>query len=439
MIVTVIGGGLAGSKTAYQLARRGVAVRLIDQKPEKRSPAHSCDHLSELVCSNSLRGGDLSGAVGLLKEELRRAGSLLIRCADATAVPAGRALAVDRDRFAAAVEKALRDHPLINVDCARVEALPQGPAIVATGPMTDGGLLEALESTGAVLNYHDTIAPLVIADSVDMGLAFLADRYEDPDEGAAYINCPMDEQQYLLFVRELVQADKTLLREFETAPFFEGCLPVEEMASRGPLTLAHGPLKPVGLRDPRTGTRPFAVVQLRPENDARTAYNLVGFQTRLTRLEQKRVFRMIPGLAGARFERFGQVHRNTFVDAPEILDSRMRVKGRQELTLAGQLTGVEGYVESIASGLLAGLNVASRIQGFEMPPPPVSTALGGVDRHTGRATGSYQPSNIVWSMIETPRRERKQKKREHRLVCADSALGEIERWLDEIPWLHLDS
>jgi len=427
--VTVIGGGLAGCEAAWQLARRGVRVTLVEMKPAERTPAHASDCLAELVCSNSLRGAALSSAVGLLKEELRRAGSLLIDCADETAVPAGRALAVDRLRFSEAVERAIAQERLIEIERGRRDELVPGErTIVATGPLTSGGLVDALARHGATLAYHDAIAPLVTADSVDMGQVFTADRYGDPGSEGAYLNCPFGEREYLELVRELVAAERTPLHDFETAPFFEGCLPVEEMAARGPLTLAHGPLKPVGLVDPRTGRRPFAVAQLRREDRAGTAYNLVGFQTRLTRPEQRRVIRMIPGLERAVFERYGQVHRNTFVDSPRVLDDEMRLRGDPAVSLAGQLTGVEGYVESIASGLYVGLAVAAEIAGLEVAYPPPSTAIGGLLRHTRRA-GSYQPSNVVWAMIEAPPRARKQGKRDHREGSARRALEDLERWL----------
>jgi methylenetetrahydrofolate--tRNA-(uracil-5-)-methyltransferase len=430
--VAVIGGGLAGAEAAWQLAERGVDVTLVEMKPGERSPAHSGDRLAELVCSNSLRGAALDNAVGLLKEELRRAGSLLVRLADATAVPAGRALAVDREAFSRRVEEAIAGHPRIAIERRRADDLPTaGLAIVATGPLTGGALAEAIGRHGARLAYHDAIAPLVAADGIDLDVAFRADRYEETGAAAAYVNCPLDREQYLALVAALVDAEKAPLHAFESAPFFEGCLPIEEMARRGPQTLAHGPLKPVGLTDPRTGRWPFAVVQLRPEDAARTAYNLVGFQTRLKQAEQLRVIRMIPGLERATVERYGQVHRNTFVDAPACLDDRMRLRDRPEVALAGQLTGVEGYVESIASGLVVGVATAAiaRDRGFSLPPP--TTALGGLLRHTRRAAGKYQPSNVVWAMIECPERPRGVGKREHRQACAERALAEFAPWIAE--------
>jgi methylenetetrahydrofolate--tRNA-(uracil-5-)-methyltransferase len=428
--VAVIGAGLAGCEAAFQLAARGMSVRLVDMKPAERTEAHAAGGPAELVCSNSLRGAALSNAVGLLKEELRRAGSLLMRVADETAVPAGRALAVDRAAFSRRVGEELSRLPGVSVETRRVDALPDaGLAIVATGPLTAPALLGELGRAGALLSYHDAIAPLVSAESVDRSIAFAADRYEAQGEGAAYLNCPFDAGQYRAFVEALVGAEKTPLRDFETAPFFEGCLPIEEMARRGPQTLAHGPLKPVGLVDPRTGRRPFAVAQLRPEDAARTAYNLVGFQTRLTRPEQKRILGLIPGLERAEIERYGQVHRNAFVDAPACLDDRMRLRERPHVALAGQITGVEGYVESIASGLLVGMSTAALALGRDFAPPPPTTALGGLLRHTRRGAGGYQPSNVVWAMIDSPERGRGEGKREHRERCAARALEALAGWL----------
>ena len=430
LCVTVVGGGLAGCEAAWQLAKRGVRVTLLEMKPQDRSPAHSSDTMAELVCSNSLRGASLSGAVGLLKEELRCLGSLLMRCADETAVPAGRALAVDRDRFSKAVDEAVGTHPMISIERRRLDSIPVVErVVVATGPLTDGALLVSLRERGAVLNYHDAIAPLVSAQSIDNTVVFKADRYEETFECAAYLNCPFDEKGYMEFVSELIGADKTPLHEFETAPFFEGCLPIEEMAARGPLTPAHGPMKPVGLIDPRFGNRPFAVVQLRPEDAACSSYNLVGFQTRLTRAEQKRVLRMIPGLKNAVFERYGQVHRNTFVDAPRVLDDRMRIVSAPNVSLAGQITGVEGYVESIASGLYVGMSLAADMQGMDQVLPPPTTAIGGLIRHTRKTAGNYQPSNVVWAMIDHPRKKRGVRKRDHRRSAADKALEDLKTWM----------
>ncbi len=426
--ITIIGAGLAGCEAAWQLAERHIPVQLIEMKPDQRSMAHTSDGMAELVCSNSLRGMALSSAVGLLKEELQNLGSLLLKTAHLTAVPAGRALAVDRNLFSAAVEEAITAHPLITVKRQCTDTLPKGRVIVATGPLTGGGLADRIQALGATLAYHDAIAPLVEADSIDMNKVFFASRYEDPSNEAAYLNCPFDERQYYRFVEALVLAEKTPLKDFEHAPFFEGCLPVEELAVRGPLTLAHGPLKPVGLFDPLTGKRPFAVVQLRKEDRQGTAYNLVGFQTRLKRPEQKRVFQMIPGLENVHFSRFGQVHRNSFVDAPHVLDHQLRLKEDTRVTIAGQLAGVEGYVESIASGLVAGLFVAAEQHGFDFTVPPPNTALGGMLRFLTIKRQNFQPSNVVWSMIDTPPRRKRQGKRPHREFAAKKSLFALDEW-----------
>ncbi len=426
--ITVIGAGLAGCEAAWQLAERGIPVRLVEMKPAARSPAHISNGMAELVCSNSFRGSALTSAVGLLKEELLKLGSLLLKLAHNTKLAAGRALAVDRSLFSDAVEKAMRSHPLITVEQRTVDTLPEDRTIVATGPLTEGGLAAAIAGSGSMLHYHDAIAPLVEADSLNMGTVFRASRYEDSEEEGDYLNCPFDERQYYQLVEALVLAERTPLHDFEHAPFFEGCLPVEEMAVRGPLTLAYGPLKPVGLIDPTTSKRPFAVVQLRSENQQRTAYNLVGFQTRLTRPDQKRVFRLIPGLERAVFSRYGQVHRNSFVDAPKALDTRLRLKENPIITIAGQLAGVEGYVESIACGLAAGLFVAAESQGGDIPSPPPSTAFGGLLRYLTIGRQHFQPSNVVWSMIDTPPRQRRQGKRPHREFAAKKALVELDQW-----------
>ncbi|MDJ0763016.1 MAG: methylenetetrahydrofolate--tRNA-(uracil(54)-C(5))-methyltransferase (FADH(2)-oxidizing) TrmFO [Myxococcota bacterium] len=432
--VSIIGAGLAGCEAAWQLATRGVPVRLIDMKPRTRTPAHTMDGMAELVCSNSLRGAGLTSAVGLLKEELRLARSLLIQTADEAAVPAGWALAVDRRLFSTAVETKIRSHPLIAVEMDRcISSIPRGRVIVATGPLTEGGLADALVGVGAMLSYYDAIAPLVDASSIDMDPVFRADRYEPDTQDSAYLNCPMTDQQYFDFVAALTSAEKTVLRDFEKGtPFFEGCLPVEEIARRGSLTLAHGPLKPTGLIDPRTDKRPFAVVQLRPEDRHRTAYNLVGFQTRLTRPAQQRIFRTIPGLGAARFLRYGQAHRNSFVNAPKVLDKRLRLRSHPQVTLAGQLAGVEGYVESIACGWLAGFFVASEClnKGSATPPPP-TTALGGLLRFLSIEKEKFEPSNVLWLMIEKPARRRGQSKRVHREASAKTALEMLNQWLSE--------
>ena len=428
----MVGAGLAGCEAAWQLAERGLKVALFEMKPTSRSPAHTTNGMAELVCSNSFRGASLASAVGLLKQELAQLGSLAMRAAIQTQIPAGRALAVDRQRFSDAVEHAIEAHPNIQIVRERVDELPPGRVIVATGPLTAGRLMDALEEKGALLYYHDAIAPLVTAESLDMNRVFAASRYDDADtkesERGAYLNCPMDERTYFHFVEQLVVGERAPLKDFETAPFFEGCLPVEEIAVRGPLTLAHGPLKPVGLMDPRTGKRPFAVVQLRREDLTGTAYNLVGFQTRLTRPEQKRIFQMIPGMEEAKFIRFGQVHRNSFVNAPVVLDRLLRLRENPQITLAGQISGVEGYVESIACGWAAGFFTAQELLGKPFETPPPTTAIGGLLRFLTIARQNFQPSNVLWLMIDTPKRARRVSKSRHREISAKKALEELRTW-----------
>jgi methylenetetrahydrofolate--tRNA-(uracil-5-)-methyltransferase len=435
--VTVVGAGLAGCEAAWQLAERGIDVRLVEQKPHARTAAQTTDAFCELVCSNSMRGASLTNAVGLLKEELRRAGSLVIACADATRVPAGGALAVDRDAFSAMITDRLRDQGHITIERRVVDSIPfasvDAPVVLATGPLTGDALAEDLARAMGKehLAYYDAIAPIVSADSIDWTRVFKASRYGkgvEPGADEAYVNCPLDESQYRAFVRELVLAGKVEPRSFEDVRYFEGCLPVEVMASRGEMTLAFGPMKPVGLIDPRTGVRPFAVVQLRPEDAAATAYNLVGFQTRMTWPEQGRVLRTLPGLEAAEFLRFGSVHRNTFVDAPRTLDERMQLRARPNVFLAGQITGVEGYVESCASGFVCAVMLAQALQGRAAIPPPATTALGGVLTHLGRAAADYQPSNVTWAWLP-PLPDRRMKKRDRYEALAARALADLEGWV----------
>ncbi|MEJ2718381.1 MAG: methylenetetrahydrofolate--tRNA-(uracil(54)-C(5))-methyltransferase (FADH(2)-oxidizing) TrmFO, partial [Deltaproteobacteria bacterium] len=358
MHITIVGGGLAGSEAAWQLAKREVPVRLLEMKPRKYSAAHQSPDFAELVCSNSLRSVSLNSAVGLLKAELRIMGSLIMEAADACAVPAGKALAVDRDLFAGFITERISGHPLITVQRGEVLTIPssrEGLVILATGPLTSDRLAREIVATlgSEGLSFYDAIAPIVTAESLDMARVFRASRYAS-DEGD-YLNAPMDESAYRAFVREICDAEKVDPHPFEKIPHFEGCLPVEELARRGPDTLAFGPMKPVGLIDPATGKRPFAVVQLRAENTEESLYNLVGFQTKMTHPEQERVFRMIPGLENAVFARLGSIHRNTYLDAPRLLDRFSRVRGKPHLFFAGQITGVEGYIESTGSGLVVGM------------------------------------------------------------------------------------
>ncbi len=433
--VTVVGAGLAGSEAAWALARAGVAVDLVEMKPAGRSPVQRLDGFAELVCSNSLRSDDPTTAVGLLHEELRRAGSLVLACADETRVPAGAALAVDREAFSARVTERLRGHPLVRVETREVETLPDGPgpSILATGPLTAGKLAASLEGLlGPGLAFYDAIAPVVTDESVDRSVAFAASRW-GKGEGDDYLNLPMQETEYRAFVEALLAAEKVVPHAFEEPRWFDGCLPVEVMAARGLDVLRHGPMKPVGLDDPRTGRWPHAVVQLRREDRAGTAWNLVGFQTRLTWPEQQRVFRtFIPGLARAEFQRLGQVHRNTFVDAPRVLAPDQSLRARPDLFLAGQITGVEGYVESAASGLLAARAVLDRLAGRPFRAPPPTTALGALHRHvTGVAHpegAEYQPSNVVYALFP-PLTGRHRGKAARKEAYAERARRDLPEWI----------
>lgn len=400
--VTVIGAGLAGSEAAWQLAERGIPVTLWEMKPQKMTPAHHSPLFGELVCSNSLRGAGLENAVGLLKEELRRLGSLILCCADAHRVPAGGALAVDRQGFAEAVTQAVRSHPLITVEEGEVTQLPdEGEVIVATGPLTSDALAETIAQRfpqNGYLHFYDAAAPLVTVESIDMDSAYFASRYDKgtPD----YINCPMSQEEYLAFWKELCAAKEAAVHGFEDKNVFEGCMPVEVMARRGEQTLCYGPLKPRGLRDPKTGKEPFAVVQLRRDNESGSIYNLVGFQTHLTFPEQKRVFSMIPALRNAEFVRYGVMHRNTYLDSPRLLDCYYRVKNEPRIVFVGQITGVEGYVESTASGCLAALELARRLEGKPPIDFPQETAMGALSLYiSNESVAHFQPMNINFGII----------------------------------------
>jgi methylenetetrahydrofolate--tRNA-(uracil-5-)-methyltransferase len=431
--VTIVGAGLAGCECAYQLAERGVSVRLLEQKPIARTPAQITDWLAELVCSNSFRGAALANAVGLLKEEMRRAGSLIMQVGEQCRVPAGGAMAVDRDQFSAEMTRRIRNHPNIEVVSEEVGVLPDArPLVLATGPLTSDALASDLARViGAEhLAYYDSIAPIIAADSIDWAQVFYASRYDKGGDDA-YVNCPLDEAQYREFVAALVAAQKVAPRAFEDVRYFEGCLPVEVMAERGERTLSFGPMKPVGLRDPRTGRRPYAVVQLRREDAAGTAYNLVGFQTRMTQPEQKRVFGLIPGLANARYERFGTVHRNTFVNAPRVLRGGFELRALPGVFLAGQIGGVEGYVESAASGMCLGLALAALHADEEVFAPPRTSALGSLCSHLSREQEDFQPSNIVWSMFP-PHTGARLSKRDRHLALAQRGLEDLNEWLPRI-------
>ena len=433
MQATVIGAGLAGSEAAWQLARRGVGVTLREMKPRKMSPAHSSEYFAELVCSNSLRGAGLENAVGLLKEELRRLDSLILAAADETRVEAGGALAVDRHGFARRVTEAIRSHPNITVEEGEVTALPEeGEVLVATGPLTSDALADHLlaRTGGQALHFFDAAAPLVSFESIDMDKAWFASRY---DKGTAdYINCALSREEYLAFWQELCGAQEAEVHGFEDKQVFEGCMPVEVMARRGEDTLRYGPLKPRGLRDPRTGREPYAVVQLRRDNAAGTIYNLVGFQTHLKFGEQKRVFSMIPALKDAEYVRYGVMHRNTYLDSPRLLDRYYRLRSDPRITFAGQMTGVEGYVESAASGFLAAVELARRLAGKEPINFPRETALGALSLYVSDETvKDFQPMNINFGII-SPLGHKVRGKRNKNLEISQRSLAIIEKLKPEI-------
>ncbi len=402
--VHIIGGGLAGSEAAWQLAEAGFCVRLSEMRGIEPTAAHKSDSLAELVCSNSFRSDDAeSNAVGLLHQEMRALGSLILRCADAHRVPAGSALAVDRDGYAAAVTDAISQHPNISLVRERIDALPAGPAIIATGPLTGSALAQAIavETGEEALAFFDALAPIVYRETINMDIAWMASRW-DKGEGADYVNCPMDKETYLNFINALLEGDKSEFKEWEAnTPYFDGCMPIEVMAERGVETLRHGPMKPMGLDNPKTGRWPYAVVQLRQDNALGTLWNMVGFQTKLKHAEQVRIFRMIPGLEQAEFARLGGLHRNTFIKSPQLLDGALRLKSRPEIRFAGQITGCEGYIESAAIGLLAGRLLAAELGGTALPSPPATTALGALLGHItgGAAAATYQPMNVNFGLF----------------------------------------
>ena len=425
--VTIIGGGLAGSEAAWQLARRGVEVDLYEMRPVRSTEAHQTEHLAELVCSNSFRNASLETAVGCLKDEMRRLGSLILSVADRTTVPAGAALAVDRTLFAEGVTRAVGEQPGIRIHREELTAIPEGVAIIATGPLTSPALSAALERLFGEthLYFYDAIAPIVTAESVDMEVAYKASRYGKG--GDDYINCPMNREEYYAFVDAVLAAEKVPAKQFERTVYFEGCMPIEEMARRGRDTLAFGPMRPVGLIDPRTGARPFAVVQLRQDDTEGRLFNLVGFQTKMTYPEQRRVFRMIPGLAHAEFVRLGSLHRNTFVDSPAILLPTLQLQMARHTFLAGQIIGVEGYVESAAAGLLAGINAARLLAGTPLVTPPATTALGSLLAYvTQRGRRQFQPMNANYGLF--PPLGGRWRGREKKLKLAERALADFDRW-----------
>ncbi len=455
--IHIIGAGLAGSEAAWQAAEAGARVVIHEMRPLRGTDAHQTDKCAELVCSNSFRSDDAMGnAVGLLHEEMRRCESLIMRAADANQVPAGGALAVDRDGFSDAVTAALEAHPNIEITREAVDDLPPDDwanVIVATGPLTAPGLADAIRSlTGEdALAFFDAIAPIIYKDSINFDIAWFQSRYDKKGpggDGADYINCPLDEAGYEAFIKALIDGEKTEFKEWEkSTPYFEGCLPIEVMAERGPETLRFGPMKPVGLTDPRTGARSHAVVQLRQDNALGTLYNMVGFQTKLKYGAQSEIFKMIPGLEGANFARLGGIHRNTFLNSPMLLDETLRLKARPALRFAGQITGVEGYLESAAIGLIAGRFAAADAANAAITPPPVTTALGALIRHItgGHVSGAktFQPMNINFGLfpdIETPRTDEdgrrlkgKEKGRARKAAMAQRALNDLEPWRGPVP------
>lgn len=399
--VNVIGAGLAGSEAAWQIAKRGIKVNLYEMRPVKQTPAHHTDKFAELVCSNSLRANALTNAVGVLKEEMRHLDSAIIAAADESSVPAGGALAVDRHEFAANVTDRVKNHPNVTVFQEEVQSIPEGPTIIATGPLTSEALSKELKSlTGEeYLYFYDAAAPILEKDSIDMDKVYLKSRYDKGD--AAYLNCPMTEEEFDRFYEALISAETVPLKEFEKEIFFEGCMPIEVMAKRGKKTMLFGPMKPVGLEDPKTGKRPYAVVQLRQDDAAGTLYNIVGFQTHLKWGDQKEVFRLIPGLEEAEIVRYGVMHRNTFINSPSLLRPTYQFKNRDDLFFAGQMTGVEGYVESAASGLVAGINAARFVKGEELVTLPEETAIGSMAHYiTSTNKKSFQPMNANFGLLK---------------------------------------
>lgn len=425
VIAMVIGAGLAGCEAAWQLANQGVAVNLFDMKPDKKSPAHTSDLFAELVCSNSLRSDRIQNAVGLLKEEMRRLGSLILEAADKTRVPAGGALAVDRELFSSYITEKITSHPLITVISKEIIQIPDAPCIIGTGPLTSDALSSAISAMPevATLNFYDAAAPIVYKESLDMNHVFRASRYGRGDD---YLNCPMDEETYHCFIDEIIEAKCADIHGFEDKAVFEGCMPIETLAKRGRMTPAFGPLKPVGMVDPKTGKMPFAVLQLRQDDAGDIMYNLVGFQTRLTFPEQRRVFGIIPALKNAEYARYGVMHRNTFLESPGLLDQNYQMIKRQGVYFAGQMTGVEGYVESAASGFVAGYSLASQIKGQEMPIFPTITAIGALGRYVSTPNIRFQPMNITFGLIDTPEK-RIRNKQERYTYIAQRSLD----WVDD--------
>ena len=430
--VNVVGAGLAGSEAAWQLAERGIKVNLYEMRPVKQTPAHHTDKFAELVCSNSLRANTLTNAVGVLKEEMRKLDSVIIGAADACAVPAGGALAVDRHEFAAQVTSRVKEHPNVTVFNEEITEIPQGPTIIATGPLTSQALSQQLkELTGEeYLYFYDAAAPIIEKDSIDMDKVYLKSRYDKGE--AAYLNCPMTEEEFNRFYEALISAETVPLKEFEKEIFFEGCMPIEVMGQRGRKTMLFGPMKPVGLEDPRTGKRPYAVVQLRQDDAAGTLYNIVGFQTHLKWGPQKEVIQLIPGLENAEIVRYGVMHRNTFINSPKVLKATYQFRNREDLFFAGQMTGVEGYVESAASGLIAGINAARLVKGDEPVEFPHETAMGSMARYiTTTNAKNFQPMNANFGLFpDLP--EKIKAKQERNEKHASRALETIQKFVKNL-------
>lgn len=430
--INVIGAGLAGSEAAWQAAQAGVAVNLYEMRPKKSTEAHHTNNFAELVCTNSLRGNNLTNAVGVLKEEMRRLDSVIITSADKTAVPAGGALAVDRDDFSELVTKRVKEHPLVTVIEEEITEIPEGITVIATGPLTSEPLSKAIQAFNGSegFYFYDAAAPIVDKSTINMDKVYLKSRYDKGE--AAYLNCPMNEEEFYAFREALVKAEVAPLKEFEKEKFFEGCMPIEVMAGRGPKTMLFGPMKPVGLEDPKTGKRPYAVIQLRQDNAAASLYNIVGFQTHLKWGEQKRVFRMIPGLEEAEFVRYGVMHRNSFMNSPELLQQTYQSKKREDLFFAGQMTGVEGYVESAASGLMTGINAAKLAKGEAPIIMPQETTIGSMAYYITHAEGKhFQPMNANFGLLpELPERIRDKKSRYEAL--ANRALAALEKAKEQL-------
>lgn len=425
MDITVVGGGLAGAEAAYQLAERGHTIALFEMRPTKLTPAHRTPFLAELVCSNSLKSQELTNAHGLLKEELRILGSLVMKKADETSIPGGKALVVDRELFAKSVTAVLEGHPRIKIFRREVADIPEGPVIMATGPLTSGALADRIAEIAGAANlfFYDAISPIVEGESIDMARAFFGSRYSR--ESDDYLNCPLTEEEYNTFYDALVGADTVDLRSFEQTAFFEGCLPIEIMARRGRKTLAYGPMKPVGLKERSWETEPYAVVQLRRENSSGSMYNMVGFQTKLTYHEQDRVFRLIPALKRAVFLRYGSIHRNTYINSPALLDRSLRLKGHESIFFSGQLTGVEGYVESTAMGLLAAIAAHAAVAGKSFVPPPGETCIGALLDYVTTVHENFQPMNINFGLIRNYRKREKAR-------VVESALKAVSLWKKEV-------